>query len=102
KYESCAWRSKGTSATITPVNPPMMNVDSPPNTNNIGTVQSTRPTSNVAMKQKLCTPVRMGTAADAARQRPSEPPGKPVVNIWGTQSPKLTNPVPTAASTTHP
>ena len=62
----------------------------------------TRPAASVAMKQKICTPVGMATASDAAENKPSEMPGSPVVNMWCTQRPKLRKPVPTAASTIQP
>ena len=51
------------------------------------------------MKQKICTPVGIATASEAAENKPSEIPGRPVVNMWCTHRPKLRNPVPTAAST---
>lgn len=61
-----------------------------------------RPAASVAIKQKICTPVGIATASEAAENNPSEMPGNPVVNMWCTQSPKLKNPMPTAASTIHP
>ena len=64
-----------------------------------GTDRVTRPASSVARKQKNCTPVGIATAVEAAENNPSEMAGSPVVNMWCTQSPKLRNPVPTAAST---
>ena len=99
KNVSCACRLKGAIATITPVRPPRTNVASPPMTNRIGTDATTRPTSSVARKQKNCTPVGIATAWEAAEKNASEIPGSPVVNMWCTHSPKLRNPVPTAAST---
>ena len=53
------------------------------------------------MKTKICTPVGIATASDAAEKKPSEIAGSPVVNMWWTHKPKLRNPVPTAASTIH-
>ena len=43
----------------------------------------------------------MATAVDAAENSASVSPGRPVVNMWWTHSPKLRNPVPIAASTTQ-
>jgi hypothetical protein len=70
-----------------------------PKAKSIGKERARRPAASVAMKQKIWTPVGIAIASDAAEKRPSEIPGSPVVNMWCTQSPKLRNPVPTAAST---
>jgi hypothetical protein len=53
KYVSCACQSKGTSATITPVSPPMTKIASPPMANSIGVEKMTRPASMVARKTKI-------------------------------------------------
>jgi hypothetical protein len=98
---SCAWKSKGTIATITPVSPPSTKVTTPPKTKRIATVLARRAPNSVAMKQKICTDVGIATAVDAAEKIPSEMPGRPVVNMWCTHSPKLRKPVPIAASTIH-
>ena len=42
---------------------------------------STRPATSVARKQKICTPVGIATASEAAENSPSEMPGSPVVNM---------------------
>jgi hypothetical protein len=34
------------------------------------------------MKQKICTPVGIATASEAAENSASETPGRPVVNMW--------------------
>jgi hypothetical protein len=43
----------------------------------------------------------IATVSDAAENSASEMPGSAVVNMWCTRRPKLTTPVPTAASTTQ-
>ena len=43
----------------------------------------------------------MATAVDAAEKSASVTPGRPVVNMWCTHSPKLRKPVPIAERTTQ-
>ena len=84
---------------MTPVRPPATKIASAPAANSIGTVSITRPSRSVAMKAKICTPVGIATASEAAEKKPSEIAGSPVVYMWWTHRPKLKKPVPTAAST---
>src|SRR3546814_4351745 len=72
KELSCACQSNGTSAIITPVSPPATKMASAPDTNSIGTAKITRPSSMVAMKAKICTPVGSATASEAAEKKRSE------------------------------
>ena len=86
---------------MTPVSPPITKTATPPMPKSIGVEKTTRPASIVARKAKICTPVGMATASEAAEKKASEICGRPVANMWCTQSPKQRNPVPTAASTIH-
>ena len=56
--------------------------------NSIGIDEMTRPASSVARKTKICTPVGIATASDAAEKKPSEICGRPVANMWWTHRPK--------------
>src|SRR3546814_20605543 len=57
---------------MTPVRPPATKMASAPVTNSMGTEKITRPSSMVAMKAKICTPVGIATASEAAEKKPSE------------------------------
>ena len=70
-----------------------------PASQSIGVVGLTLPTIRVARNAKSWMPVGITTASDAAEKNPRLTAGRPVVNMWWTQSPKLRNPVPTADST---
>ena len=74
---------------------------SEPAIQSIGRPILTRPTMSVATKAKSWMPVGITTASEAAEKKPSDIVGRPVANMWWTQSPKLRNPVPTADSTIH-
>ena len=67
--------------------------------NSIGTVTMTRPAMSVARNAKICTPVGITTAWDAAENRASDTFGRPVVYMWWTQRPNEMKPVPTADRT---
>ncbi len=86
-------------ATITPVSPPSTKIASAPATNSIGRPRTTFPIHTVAMKQRIWMPVGIATASLAAEKNPSEICGRPVVNMWCTQRPKLRKATPTAEST---
>ena len=64
---------------MTPVSPPITKVASAPATNSIGTEKITCPVSSVARNTKICTPVGIATASEAAEKNPSEAEGRPVV-----------------------
>ena len=53
-------------ATITPVNPPMTKVTSPPTANRPGVLNRIFPAARVAIQAKTCTPAGTLTAIDAA------------------------------------
>ncbi|MNV67773.1 hypothetical protein D3C71_1605860 [compost metagenome] len=59
----------------------MVKIARPPAPNSIGTEKITRPASMVAMKTKICTPVGIATASDAAEKKASDICGRPVVNM---------------------
>src|SRR3546814_3783511 len=63
---------------MTPVRPPATKMASAPVTNSMGTEKITRPSSMVAMKEKICTPVGIDTASEAAEKKPSEMLGRQV------------------------
>ena len=86
---------------MTPVRPPAVKIASAPAIHSIGSVIVTRPAISVATKAKSWMPVGITTASEAAEKKPREMFGRPVVNMWCTQSPKLRKPVPTAESTIH-
>ena len=98
---SWAWKSKGATATITPVSPPITKIASAPMLHSIGTERFTVPSIRVAMKTKIWIPVGIATASDAAEKKPRLIDGSPVVNMWWAQSPKLMKRVPMAESTIH-
>ena len=54
---------------MTPVSPPMTKIARPPTTNSIGAEKITRPASSVARKAKICTPVGIATASEAAEKK---------------------------------
>ena len=70
-----------------------------PVANSKGVEKITRPAASVAISAKICTPVGITTAWLAAEKNARLIFGRPVVNMWCTQRPKLRNAVPTAART---
>jgi hypothetical protein len=63
---SCAWRSNGGDATITPVIPPTTKITSPASANTSGVRHSGRPLQSVASQPTTCTPVGMAMTVLAA------------------------------------
>jgi hypothetical protein len=92
KCVSCTCQSKGTTATITPVRPPMTKVTKKARIHIIGRLSCGLPFHSVPIQAKTCTPVGTATSVEAAEKKARPIWGMPVVNMWWTQSPKLRTP----------
>ncbi len=101
KCVSCTCQSKGTTATMTPVSPPITKVAKKARIHIIGSRISGVPRQSVPIQAKSCTAVGTATSVEAAEKSASPMWGMPVVNMWWTQSPKLSTASEMAAATTQ-
>ncbi len=101
KYESWAWRSNGTAATMTPVIPPMTKMTRKPTTKKSGVFHSARPAQMVASQPTNCTPAGIAISMLAAAKKLRTSGGSPTANMWWAHNPKDRNPMATSAPTSH-
>ena len=71
-----------------------------PTQNRAGVLQRIRPAARVAIQAKTCIPAGTLTAMLAAEKKLTDKVGRPVVNMWCAQTPKLMKAVAKSASTT--
>src|SRR6202022_3383048 len=99
KYESCAWKSIGGEATITPVTPPSRKFSRNPIENSIGVWNEIEPRHIVAIQLKNFTPV--GTAIKNETKLKNGLLTAPVVNMWCAHTP-IESPAIANAESTSP
>src|SRR5437868_9553262 len=87
KNVSCTWVFTGTEASISPDKPPIRNTKKNPKTHNIGNLNCRLLCHMVAIQQKNCDAVGNTIISVAAVKKLSPICGKPVANIWCTQTP---------------
>src|SRR5678815_4581906 len=101
KYVSVSWRSYAFAAVATPDTPPMTNRMINPAANSIGVLNTGRPCHMVAIHEKTAMALGIVITMLAALKNELAVAGRPVANIWWTQTPKPSIPVLTVASATN-
>ena len=93
-------QSTGTAAVMKPETPPITNRTTKPAKNRNAVVNSGRPVQIVAIQANTATALGMTMMKLAALKNESENGGRPVANMWCTQTPKPSTIVVTVASAT--